>query len=53
DPVALKRARNTEAARRSRARKMEKMSVLEDKCDDLNAKNEWLEKELLRLKGII
>ncbi|ODV97619.1 hypothetical protein PACTADRAFT_47502, partial [Pachysolen tannophilus NRRL Y-2460] len=39
DPVAVKRARNTEAARRSRARKMERMSQLEDRVEQLLQRN--------------
>lgn len=35
DPAALKRARNTEAARRSRARKLQRMNQLEEKVEEL------------------
>ncbi|KAI9738632.1 MAG: hypothetical protein M1834_008137 [Cirrosporium novae-zelandiae] len=37
DPVALKRARNTEAARKSRARKVEKFEEMSKKIEDLEA----------------
>ncbi|CCE78674.1 Piso0_000701 [Millerozyma farinosa CBS 7064] len=53
DPVALKRARNTEAARRSRARKLERMSQLEDRVEDLLKTNTELESEVSRLKKIL
>jgi general control protein GCN4 len=53
DPVAAKRARNTEAARRSRARKMERMNQLEDKVEELKFKNDELEKEVLRLRALL
>lgn len=53
DPVALKRARNTEAARRSRARKMQRMSQLELKVEQLIARNSELEKEVLRLNSLL
>lgn len=53
DPVAAKRARNTEAARRSRARKMARMSQLEDKVDDLQSKNDELQNEVLRLRALL
>lgn len=53
DPVAMKRARNTEAARRSRARKMERMSQLETKVDELvQDKNELMD-EVSRLKRLL
>lgn len=51
DFVAVKRARNTEAARRSRARKMERMTQLEDRVEELLAKNAELEEEIARLKA--
>ncbi|KAF9895443.1 hypothetical protein FE257_000349 [Aspergillus nanangensis] len=35
DPVAMKRARNTEAARKSRARKLERQDVMERRIADL------------------
>ncbi|CDK24508.1 unnamed protein product [Kuraishia capsulata CBS 1993] len=53
DSVAVKRARNTEAARRSRARKMERMSQLEDKCEELVARNSALEAEVARLRLLL
>lgn len=53
DPVALKRARNTEAARRSRARKVERMSVLESRVEDLTKVNKALEEEVLRLRALL
>lgn len=53
DPLSMKRARNTEAARRSRARKLEKMNQLQDHVDDLSQKNQGLESEVRRLKGLL
>ncbi|KAH3674984.1 hypothetical protein WICPIJ_009370 [Wickerhamomyces pijperi] len=53
DPVAQKRARNTEAARRSRARKVERMTVLEDRVEDLTNRNKALEEEVLRLRALL
>ncbi|KAK5781779.1 amino acid starvation-responsive transcription factor GCN4 PWA37_004687 [Arxiozyma heterogenica] len=53
DPVALKRARNTEAARRSRARKLQRMNQLEAKVEELLAKNASLEMEVERLKKLL
>uniref|UniRef100_A0A060T7H6 ARAD1C28270p n=1 Tax=Blastobotrys adeninivorans TaxID=409370 RepID=A0A060T7H6_BLAAD len=50
DSVAVKRARNTEAARRSRARKMERMSQLEAKVKELLLRNEELEKLVEQLR---
>jgi len=52
DCVAVKRARNTEAARRSRARKMERMSQLEDRVKDLVDRNSFLEREVRRLSKL-
>ncbi|ODQ67538.1 hypothetical protein NADFUDRAFT_81990 [Nadsonia fulvescens var. elongata DSM 6958] len=52
DVVAVKRARNTEAARRSRARKMERMNQLEDKVDELIKKNKELTEEVERLRSL-
>lgn len=52
DSVSVKRARNTEAARRSRARKMERMGQLEEKVQELLSKNAELEKEVERLKQL-
>lgn len=53
DPVAMKRARNTEAARRSRARKMERMSQLEEKVDELMQEKHELADEVSRLKRLL
>ncbi|KAG0653641.1 hypothetical protein C6P44_001536 [Monosporozyma unispora] len=53
DPAALKRARNTEAARRSRARKLQRMNQLEDKVEELLNKNQSLEIEIERLKKLL
>lgn len=53
DPISQKRARNTEAARRSRARKMERMNQLEDKVEILVSKNSALENEVLRLRALL
>lgn len=53
DPVAQKRARNTEAARRSRARKMERMNQLEDKVEGLVNRNQELENEVARLRALL
>lgn len=50
DPTALKRARNTEAARRSRARKLERMTQLEQRVEELLAKNEELERRNRQLE---
>ncbi|KAG7829315.1 hypothetical protein KL943_005328 [Ogataea angusta] len=53
DAIAIKRAKNTEAARRSRARKMERMSQLEDKCESLMQENESLRLEVARLQSLL
>lgn len=53
DPVALKRAKNTEAARRSRARKMERMNQLEDKVEVLVGEKQALQDEVDRLKELL
>ncbi|KAF8002320.1 hypothetical protein HF325_003285 [Metschnikowia pulcherrima] len=53
DPIAMKRARNTEAARRSRARKMERMSQLEEKVEDLLQDKSELQDEVARLREIL
>lgn len=53
DPAALKRARNTEAARRSRARKMERMSQLELKVEELIESKKALSDEVGRLKELL
>ncbi|CAN6597665.1 hypothetical protein TRVA0_001S04610 [Trichomonascus vanleenenianus] len=50
EKAMLKRARNTEAARRSRARKTERLNELEVKCKHLTDRNKELELEVLRLK---
>ncbi|CAK7897638.1 general control transcription factor Gcn4p [[Candida] anglica] len=53
DPVLLKRARNTEAARRSRARKMERMGQLEVRVEGLLRDKSDLESEVSRLKELL
>ncbi|QLG73766.1 hypothetical protein HG535_0F02770 [Zygotorulaspora mrakii] len=53
DPTATKRARNTEAARRSRARKLMRMTQLEDKVEELLTKNSQLEEEIKRLTSLL
>lgn len=53
DPVALKRAKNTEAARRSRARKMERMAQLELKVEELLSDKKGLEQEVIRLRELL
>ncbi|KAG0671650.1 hypothetical protein C6P45_000142 [Maudiozyma exigua] len=53
DPVAMKRARNTEAARRSRARKLQRMNQLEDRVEALLSRNNELENEVARLKSLL
>lgn len=53
DVASVKRARNTEAARRSRARKMERMSQLESKCEDLIKENDALKNEVMALKRLL
>ncbi|KAK6205148.1 C-Gcn4p [Scheffersomyces amazonensis] len=53
DPIALKRAKNTEAARRSRARKMERMTQLEIKVEGLIDDRTRLEQEVLRLREML
>lgn len=53
DPILLKRAKNTEAARRSRARKMERMSQLETKVEELLSDKKNLEDEVTRLKELL
>lgn len=52
DCVAVKRARNTEAARRSRARKMERMVQLEERVEQLVSQNSKLLQEVARLKKL-
>lgn len=53
DPAAQKRARNTEAARRSRARKMERMSQLEERVEELLESRQELADEVSRLKNLL
>mmetsp|Transcript_3416 Transcript_3416/g.3322 ORF Transcript_3416/g.3322 Transcript_3416/m.3322 type:complete len:284 (+) Transcript_3416:293-1144(+) len=53
DPMTMKRARNTEAARRSRARKLERMNQLEGKVEELINEKTELANEVLRLKEIL
>lgn len=53
DKALVKRARNTEAARRSRARKVERMHELEDKVERLMKRNNELEMEVLRLRLLL
>ncbi|CCF60658.1 hypothetical protein KAFR_0L00510 [Kazachstania africana CBS 2517] len=53
DPVALKRARNTEAARRSRARKLQRMNQLETKVENLISENSDLQNEVARLRSLL
>ncbi|WLF79623.1 General control protein [Lodderomyces elongisporus] len=53
DVSALKRAKNTEAARRSRARKMERMTQLENRVGELMAENDDLKKEVERLRALL
>lgn len=50
---SLKRARNTMAARRSRARRVEKLADLERKCQFLTARNQELESEVYRLRYLL
>ncbi|CAI5758146.1 unnamed protein product [Candida verbasci] len=51
DSIAIKRAKNTLAARKSRERKVQKMSMLENKVEELSNENERL-KALLMANGI-
>lgn len=53
DPLALKRAKNTEAARRSRARKLQRMNQLEERVENLLKKNTELENEVARLRAML
>lgn len=53
DPAALKRARNTEAARRLRASKMERMSQLEEKVEELMREKQDLANEVIRLRELL
>lgn len=50
---SLKRARNTMAARRSRARRLEKFSELERKCEILTIRNQELESEVMQLRFLL
>lgn len=51
DEVGAKRAKNTEAARRSRARKLERMTQLEDRIRALMDENEALRAEVTALRN--
>ncbi|XBW38539.1 hypothetical protein QEN19_004127 [Hanseniaspora menglaensis] len=51
DPVEAKRAKNTEAARRSRARKMQRMGELEDQVSKLLRENELLKQKLAQYES--
>ena len=51
--MSMKRARNTEAARRSRARKLERMNQLEVKVEELIGEKTDLANEVVRLKEIL
>lgn len=53
DRKAVRRARNTESARRSRAKKNEKIEVLQQLVDDLQARNKELEIENSILKKFV
>ncbi|SCU88968.1 LADA_0E12992g1_1 [Lachancea dasiensis] len=53
DPVTVKRAKNTEAARRSRARKLQRMNQLEDTVEELLKKNTQLEHEVATLRSLL
>lgn len=53
DSAALKRARNTEAARRSRARKLQRMNQLETRVEELLSRNRELENEVSRLQSLL
>ena len=53
DPAAIKRAKNTEAARRSRARKLKRMTQLEEKVESLLSEKCALEREVCRLKELL
>ncbi|BAO41052.1 general control protein GCN4 [Kluyveromyces marxianus] len=53
DPLAVKRAKNTEAARRSRARKLQRMNQLEEKVKELLERNSDLENEVVRLRSLL
>ncbi|KAK9719860.1 hypothetical protein K7432_004518 [Basidiobolus ranarum] len=51
DPVALKRKKNTDAARRSRMRKVQKMETLEQRVSDLESDNSKLQMKLAVLES--
>jgi hypothetical protein len=51
DPVAAKRARNTEAARKSRAKKMERQAVSERRIDELKDIIAARDAEIAKLKA--
>ncbi|KAA8916178.1 hypothetical protein TRICI_001669 [Trichomonascus ciferrii] len=53
DPAAVRRAKNTEAARRSRAKKNERIDELEKLVDELRSQNAMLEAENKVLKKFI
>lgn len=53
DPASLKRARNTEAARRSRARKLERMAQLEQRVTELLEEKSKSDEEIKRLKSLL
>lgn len=53
DVTAIKRAKNTEAARRSRAKKMQRMKQLEQKVEELLKINSDLVGEVERLKLLL
>ncbi|KAK9710464.1 hypothetical protein K7432_008415 [Basidiobolus ranarum] len=51
DPMALKRKKNTDAARRSRLRKVQKMETLEKRVSDLETDNSKLQMKLAVLES--
>lgn len=52
DPVAVKRAKNTEAARKSRAKKMERVEMMQAEIDRLQAEVDRSQAETERWKAI-
>ncbi|KAM5463031.1 General control protein [Microsporum audouinii] len=52
DPVAVKRARNTEAARKSRARKVELQESLERRIEELETELEQARQQVEHWKGV-
>ncbi|EFR01603.1 cross-pathway control protein A [Nannizzia gypsea CBS 118893] len=52
DPVAVKRAKNTEAARKSRQRKVELQEALERRIEELEAELEQAKQEAEHWKGV-